>query len=889
MIRLDRRGAPSPPVPTMKRFLTRAGLSTLLAFLGSLPAFGQATTIEPGRIIVREIPAVDNPELFNADRGFILDVTEDIVEIELRLSTAPPESNLGLYARFGQDIQRGGDGNLVFDFASDESGGSERIIINEGTTPPLMVGRYFIAIEAGFRNPRTFAFLETSSTLRTGSADLETVSSTDFETARPEGWTRNFPGPEPFIDGSTLGHPESVLEILRLPDRTRALQMTSEGNDFFVAPPSYLGNLALLGSQVRLEFDISFRGDTSPKQEIEVRLLGPGGTYRWLGTEPTSQFQHVIVTIEPSLWLRLGGTGTFQETLENVQRIEIRADYDEAGATTVLDNVVLLGTAYPPPLPVITDFEDDADGWLTNVPDAPFLQPRIEGATVGDFRTSRNGLRRFSADGNPGGYLRLEDIDDVNRDALLAPPKFLGNWGALGPQARIEFDRRHISNAGASRGVELRIIGFGVAYAWVGPAPVRDWMHYSAPLQPDQWVLVAGEGSFDKALSAVQRVEVSMDEVAGPEASGLDNFEIVVPAPVDPQLSAEPQSLVFSTTEGEGAPTPRIVTLSSNSVQLQWFAARSTDAPWIQLSRPDGQTPGEVAITADPTGLPVGVHRGFVEFAWLGSSDTIRVPVSLNLVSATGPLVNQGGVVNAATFLSNAEPGGELTGGMFIAVFGQRLADFTEQAAAVPLPNSLGGASLSVGGIPAPMVFASDQQLVAVVPQSLTQQPGAAQNITEADVIVIRGSEFSPSERVRLAPVRPVVFSQDQSGSGPGAIQNVLGAGQVQLNTFDDPARPLETITVYGSGFGATQNPVLDGFASAGANPITGSARLVVGDVDAQVLYAGLGGLPHLYQVNATLAADTPLGCDVPVKVIIDGVESNEVTVAVTRNGEPCR
>ncbi len=872
----------------MKRFLTRAGQTLALALLGSPSIFAQPTVLEPGRIVVRDIPAVDGPVLFNGDDGFILDIGDDVIEVEVRLSTAPPESNLDLHARFGQEVMQAGNGAIVADYSSTQPGGSETILINQSSDPPLQPGRYFISIEAGFRNPQTFAFVETSTRLRSGAQNLELVSSTDFETNRPEGWTRNFPGPEPFIDGSTLGSPESTIETIRLEDRSRALQITSQGNDYFVAPPSYLGNWALLGSQVRIEFDLAFRGVTRPQREIEVRLLGPGGTYRWLGAEPTDLFQHVVASTEPSLWQRLGGTGSFQETLENVQRVEIRAGFDEAGAPTVLDNVMLLGRAVAPALPVMTDFESGAGGWIPNVPDAPFLQPRMEGATVGDFRTARNGLRWFTADGNPGGYLRLEDIADVNRDALLAPPEYLGNWSELGPQARLELDRRHISNSGSSSGLEIRLIGFGGAYAWVGPAPVRQWMRYSASLDPARWALVAGEATFEHVLRAVQRIEVSMDEVAGPEEAGIDNVAIVVPPPVDPQLSAEPQSLVFSTTDGAGTPTPRIVTLASNSVPLQWFAARSTDAPWIQLSRTEGETPGELAVTADPSGLPIGVHRGFVELAWLGSSETVRVPVSLNIVSATGPFINQGGVVNAATFLSNASPGGELTGGMFIAIFGQRLADTTEQAAAVPLPTTLGGASVSIGGIPAPMVFASDQQLVAVVPQSLSQQ-AVAQTIFEADVIVVRGSEFSPSERVRLAPVRPVLFSQDQTGSGPGAIQNVLGGGQVQLNTFDDPARPLQTVTVYGSGFGPTQDDVLDGFPPEGANPLTGSVRLVVGGTDAQVLFAGLGGLPHLYQVNATLDADTPLGCETPVQVVVDGVESNEVTLAVTRNGEACR
>ncbi|MEZ5395051.1 MAG: hypothetical protein R2724_19830 [Bryobacterales bacterium] len=75
----------------------------------------------------------------------------------------------------------------------------------------------------------------------------------------------------------------------------------------------------------------------------------------------------------------------------------------------------------------------------------------------------------------------------------------------------------------------------------------------------------------------------------------------------------------------------------------------------------------------------------------------------------------------------------------------------------------------------------------------------------------------------------------------------------------------------------------------AGRRTCAAPLRLVVGGVDALVLYPGLSGLPHLYQVNATLDASTPLGCEVPVQVIIDGVESNTVTMAVTRNGEPCQ
>ena len=46
---------------------------------------------------------------------------------------------------------------------------------------------------------------------------------------------------------------------------------------------------------------------------------------------------------------------------------------------------------------------------------------------------------------------------------------------------------------------------------------------------------------------------------------------------------------------------------------------------------------------------------------------------------------------------------------------------------------------------------------------------------------------------------------------------------------------------------------------------------------------------PHLYQANVEVPSNALTGCSVPVKIIIDGVESNIVTMAITANGAPCR
>ena len=129
--------------------------------------------------------------------------------------------------------------------------------------------------------------------------------------------------------------------------------------------------------------------------------------------------------------------------------------------------------------------------------------------------------------------------------------------------------------------------------------------------------------------------------------------------------------------------------------------------------------------------------------AWPGAAEPLVITVTLTIINPTTPLISAGGVVNNATFTPNLEPGGELTGGMYVAIFGQRLAVRTEQVSSVPFPTSLGGASVTMGGLPAPLVFVSATQIVCVVPQALTSSAaaaGVAQGAppSTAPVVVIR-------------------------------------------------------------------------------------------------------------------------------------------------------
>ncbi len=759
-----------------------------------------------------------------------------------------------------------------------------------------MGGRYFIALEAGFRNPQTFGFLEVLIELSAGVSGLDVIAGSDFETNSLKGWSRNFPDADPQVPGSTTGSPDSAITLRRgPPNGSRSLQITTHGSlDSFVLPMEYLGDLSLLGPNLRMEFDLDHIGDRA-RVPLEVKLIGEFAAFLWVGQIPLRQGgDHYVVQFNSGAFEHISGPLTFEEALVNVLRIEIRANFGVDGAVVGLDNVVLLGRASPPRPPVVSPFERSTDGWEPNRPRTLYLQPRIFGVTSGDQSTR---TRSVGAGGASGGFFQLKEfIEDFERDYVVAPREYLGNLLTLGPTARLEFDRRHVSPSGPTRGVEVRIIGFGGAFAWVGPAPTREWTHYIAPLDGSEWTQIAGERTFEQVMRAVQRIELSMDELAGLETSGLDTVLLVVPPPLVPELSAGPESLTFNAVQGEARPLPKPLQLTSNGPVLEWVAAPSADAPWITLPSNSGTTPGELMVTVDGAGLPAGVYTGAIEIAWVGSPRTLSIPVTLHLVSATSPLINRGGIVNSADFTPNADPAGAIVGGMYVSIFGVRMASGSVQASLLPLPTELNGTIVTFAGLRATIVFVSDQVLVVAAPQALTEPALLAQTnrLAQAnelvDVVVIRDGQASPPEPVRLEPVRPKLFSQSQTGSGPGAILNTIGAGQVQINTFENPAQANQAISLFGTGMGPSRPAVPDGVGASGLSSLTSAVRVLIGSRDAQVLYAGLSpGSPHLYQVDVLLPPSPPQGCEVPVQVLVEGIASNEVTAAITENGQPCR
>lgn len=246
-------------------------------------------------------------------------------------------------------------------------------------------------------------------------------------------------------------------------------------------------------------------------------------------------------------------------------------------------------------------------------------------------------------------------------------------------------------------------------------------------------------------------------------------------------------------------------------------------------------------------------------------------PLTLR-TGAAAPRVFAGGVVEAAGFSPAPNP---VSGNALVSIFG----DFPGMSRAdapayqFPLPRTLGGVTVTFNGVEAPLLAtipgAAYSQINAVAPANLFGQ-------AEVSVAVTAGGETSASERANTAPVSPGIF--DSCGGRACALYNNA------LVTDANPAPRLATAVLYVTGLGNTIPPPAPGDAA----PQDTLARtqlpvrvLVAGVESPQVTFAGLApGFSGLYQVNFVVPS-TPVTGVVDVQLIVGGRQSNVARMAI--------
>ena len=240
-----------------------------------------------------------------------------------------------------------------------------------------------------------------------------------------------------------------------------------------------------------------------------------------------------------------------------------------------------------------------------------------------------------------------------------------------------------------------------------------------------------------------------------------------------------------------------------------------------------------------------------------------------------GPVVFDGGVVNNASFAPSPAP---VAPGSIAAVFGTSLNDgstvlFSSFDKEGKLVTTLGGASVSINGVPAPMFYSTPGQLGFQVPFELATSSSATLKVTVA-------GQTSAEVTLAVDGLAPGLFSTNQEGKGAAAALHSDGVTPV---TPEKPAKPNEVIVLFGTGLGLL-SPALPTGEAAKNNSTSVVPTITIDGNPADVQFSGAApGFVGLNQVNVKIPAGTRSATDIPVAITIGEKQSNTVTIAVAQ------
>ena len=239
-------------------------------------------------------------------------------------------------------------------------------------------------------------------------------------------------------------------------------------------------------------------------------------------------------------------------------------------------------------------------------------------------------------------------------------------------------------------------------------------------------------------------------------------------------------------------------------------------------------------LYASPFVTPLGTSDVTLIFQSAGATpQSIEVPVVYNLGLLN--LARIRGVANAASFTQTFAPG------MLMTVVGNSLALSTSTVRTAPFPTTVGGVSVTIDGVPAPISYISPTQLNIQIPY----ETGAGTAVLGVD-----NNQAVASFLFNVSPAAPGIFT-----GRTGAL--------VPVST----AKVGDTVTLYMTGEGDTTVYIADGATPLKSAPLSSLPKprlpvsVTVGGIAATIQFIGItSGLVGETQVNFTVPSGVAAG-----------------------------
>jgi uncharacterized protein (TIGR03437 family) len=341
-------------------------------------------------------------------------------------------------------------------------------------------------------------------------------------------------------------------------------------------------------------------------------------------------------------------------------------------------------------------------------------------------------------------------------------------------------------------------------------------------------------------------------------------------------ISATPGSLTFNYPAGGAAPAAQSISVSGGSFTASAVVTTPSGGTWLAVSPPSGTTATTLSVSLVASGLTnltAGTYTGTITVT--GTNNTTGTATITVTLTVTTPAPTITAVQNAASGGTGAVSPGEI-----ITITGTALGPATPATLTVSngsVTTSIGGVTVTIGGTPAPLLYVSSGQINAIVPYEVS-------GLLAPSLVVTYQGQSSNGYALQTVAAAPAIFTQNNSGSGLGAILN-------QNYTVNGPSQPASrgsTVQVFMTGEGLTTPTHVTGKV----NNVTNASQLpvpllpvsaTVGSVPAAVTFAAEAPdfVSGVMQVNVVIPTTVATG-NLPIVITLGTSYSTSNAVMVS-------